>query len=82
MTISERCIPRKTRNHAEKITDVGPFRGPIVLELPYRISWEQRSELCIPVERAQAIRERGDVASVGKVIYEDSNSTRKECLRT
>ena len=40
MTIVERCIPRKTRNHAEKITDVGPFCGPLVLELPYRISWE------------------------------------------
>ena len=80
MTIVERCIPRETRNHAEKITDVGPFRGPIVLELPYRISWEQRLEFCIPVERSQAIGERGDVASVGKVIYEYSHSTRKERL--
>ena len=58
---------------------VGFLTRPFVLELPF--AWEQVYELGLPVECGDALRERCNVAALGKVVYEDTNGTGEEGFR-
>ena len=60
----------------QRVSDIHLLARPLVLELPF--TREQVNELGFPVEGGYALGKRGDVASVGEVIYEDADGASEE----